>query len=220
MRSAGAFVHSRFEVEVIGWLPPMRSLFALLACLVGCGSPTPLKMTKYSGTRGPWCAPNKRVQIGQRVVGTVGMGENKWKNFLVDDGGREYDPEKLADQAWSYLERTGDADYVMRGYHKEGRQTRMTVVAINPVVVVLETRPLPAGADRTIASPERSFWVAQISSERSHPDYRDGMKWFSPDLKQPPTILAFSQDNVATIPLANGKLNLVRSGDECKTTRE
>ncbi|MBX7104994.1 MAG: hypothetical protein K1X57_12990 [Gemmataceae bacterium] len=199
----------------------LSTLIALTAGLgVGCSPATPLKMHKDSGTRGPWCAPNQRVQLGQRVVGKVGWGEDRWKTYLVDDTGREHDPNVIADQVWSYLERTGDANTIMRNYHQDGRHTRMTVIALKPVVVILESRPLPPGASRSIAAPERSYWVAQVSSERSHPDYRDGLRWCSPDLKQPVTPLTFSPAGEAEIPLPNGRLHLIRSGDECRTTRE
>jgi hypothetical protein len=202
-------------------LPGILLLDSLLCLsLVGCGGAGPLRITKYSGTRGPWCAPNQRVQIGERVVGKVAWGQDKWKNFLLDDTGKEHDPQELADQAWSYLERTGDAPRIMEAYHKDGRYATMTVVSIKPVVVILETGQLPAGADRTIASPERSYWLAQVSSERDHPAYKEGLQWFSPDLKQRPTSLAFSQAGVAEIPLVDGKLKLVHEGAQCKTTRE
>jgi hypothetical protein len=202
--------------------PPTMWLLAWLAifALAGCRQAAPLKMRKDSGTLGPWCAASTRVQIGQRVVGTVGWGEKKWKDFLLDDAGKEHDPHVIADRVWSYLERTGDAAGIMNAYHKDGRLTRMTVVTLNPVVVVMESRPLPAGANRSLAAPERSYWVAQVSSLRSHPDYREDMRWFSPDLKQSPTPLHFSQNGVAEITLPQGKLHLVRNGDECTTTRE
>ncbi len=192
-------------------------LFSLVAS--GCSPSTPLKMRRDSGERGPWCAPNQRVQIGQRVVGKVGWGEDKWKDFLLDDAGEEYDPEDLSEEVWSYLESTGDADKIMRDYHENGRLTVMTVVALKPLVVVMETRQLPKGANRSIASPERTYWLAAISSVRGQPDSGEVMRWCSPDLKTSPTELLFSPDGVAEISLTDGKLRFVREGDVCQTTR-
>lgn len=201
---------------------PMQLLLALLACMAatGCVPTAPLKIRSDSGTRGPWCAPNQRVQLCQRVVGKVGWGEDKWRTFLLDDLGKEYDPEVIANQIWAYLERTGDADKIMKAYHQDGHQTVMTVVAVKPVVVIVEKRQLSAGTDRSIAAPERSYWVAQISSVRGDPEYREGLQWCSPDLKQRPTPLVFSQAGVAEIPLPKGKMHLVHDGAVCKTTRE
>jgi hypothetical protein len=197
-----------------------RSVLGLLLCfsMGGCG-PGTLVMTKHPTDVAPWCGPNQRVQIGQRVVGKVGFGENKWKTFLVDAAGKEHDPEKLADQAWSYLERTGDAKTIKEAFSREGCYSSMAIVSIKPVVVILETyRRAPAGK-QSGALPERYYWVAQIYALRD-PFYKEGLRWFSPDLKQSPVALAFSETGVAEIPLPNGKLTLIREGDTCKTMRE
>lgn len=197
-----------------------RSRVALLLFLflAGCGGGGPLKIKTNPALPGPWCAPNLRVQIGDRVVGHVGMGENKWKSFLVDDAGKEHDPEKLADQVWSYLEKTGDADKIKEAYTKQGRYPRMVVVSIKPTVVLLETHQFTA-SQNPAGSPQRYYWTAQIYAI-AHPTFTEGMEWFSPDMKQRPTPLSFSKDGVAEIPLAKGKIRVTHESDKCATTRE
>jgi hypothetical protein len=189
----------------------------LLLCfsMTGCGGANPLVISKKPPYPGPWCGPHQRVQIGMRVVGHVAFGEKKWKYFLVDDAGKEYDPEKLADQVWSYLERTGDAKKIKEAFSRDGYYPRMIVVSIKPVVVILETYP----AKQLGTSADRYYWVAQIHA-MGDPIYQEGLQWFSPDLKQRPTNLAFSDAGVAEISLKNGKLKVIREGDKCVSTRE
>ena len=96
----------------------------------------------------------------------------------------------------------------------------MPVVSINPVVVILETYRDPSWRNqvRNFAH-NRWYWPAQIQP-KSEPRFRERLQWFSPDLKQRPEKLAFSEAGVAEILLPGGKVRLVRSGDLCKTTRE
>ncbi|MGQ0633737.1 MAG: hypothetical protein ACT4QC_03930 [Planctomycetaceae bacterium] len=199
------------------------ALFALgiLFCCAhsGCGKARPLVFEKNPRAGRPWCAPNERVRVGKRVVGHVHDGP-KYQDFLVDDKGQEHDPEKIADQAWSYLERTGDARKIEGALIKEANQSAMSVVSINPVVVVLETYHDPSWEKqpREFAR-ERWYWRAQVYSLRE-PVFRENLQWFSPDLKQRPTALRFSEAGVAEIALPKGKLTLTREGDKCQTARE
>jgi hypothetical protein len=151
-------------------------------------------------------------------VGQV-QGQNKWKLFLVDPAGKEYDPEKLADRVWSYLEKTGDAKAFKEAYSNDGFYFRMIIVSINPVVVIVETHQDTASRKQVGSVPDRYYWVAQVYALRDL-IYTDGLRWFSPDLKQRPVALPFSEAGVAEIPLPDGKMTLVRDGDKCKTTRE
>jgi len=127
--------------------------------------------------------------------------------------------EKIADQVWSYLERTGDAKKIKEAFSRDGHYPRMIVVCVKPDVVILETYPDAALPKQLGASPERYYWVAQIHAI-GDPVYQERLKWFSVDLKQRPTELAFSETGVAAIPLPKGKLKLIREGDKCKTNRE
>jgi hypothetical protein len=208
------------------------SVLDLLLCfsMTGCGGAGPLRIIKNPKYRVPWCGPNQRVQIGERVVGHNPNLGAIHREFLVDDAGKEYDPKKLADQVWSYLERTGDAKKIKEAFSKEAYYPKMTIVSINPVVVILEIHQVDAALrkksqDDTASmkqigtSAERSYWVANIYA-MGDPVYQEGLQWFSPDLRQKPINLAFSKAGVAEISLANGKLKLIREGDDCKTTRE
>ncbi|HTI49463.1 MAG TPA: hypothetical protein VL475_00875 [Planctomycetaceae bacterium] len=198
-----------------------RFVLAGLVCVLvtGCGEPAPLKISAKQPHYAPWCGPNERVQFGQRVVGHVHDGP-KHRDFLVDDAGQEHDPEKIADAAWTYLERSGEARKIQERFVNDAQQTTMPVVSVNPVVVILVTYPDPSwqGKPRDFGH-ERWFWPAQIQPN-SDPRYHEGLMWFSPELKQKPTKLVFSEAGVAEIVLPNGKLKLVREGDQCKTERE
>jgi hypothetical protein len=202
--------------------PLYMSLLGLLAAFAatGCGGGAgPLVMSKKRTNLEPWCGPNERVRVGMRVVGHAGWNGDKWANFLVDGAGKEHDPEKIAERVWSYLERTGDARRIQETFSKEGYDSSMNVVSVNPVVVVLE-RHRDADWQKHPRGPgERYYWLAQVYM-KSDPPYAEGLQWFSPELKRKPTPLAFSADGVAEIPFAGGKIKLVREGDKCKTTRE
>lgn len=191
-------------------------LLAVVVCLGGCAK-TPLKIRKDSGTVGPWCGPNQRAQLGMRVVGKVGWGTDKWKTFLVDDTGKEYDPDDLKEEVWSYLERTGDAKRLMAIHTQERAYPLMTVVALKPLVVTMEMKSDTTPPKRRYPW-ERFHWLSTISVER-RPEYQENMRWFSPDLGQRPTPLRFVA-GVATIPLPKGRLLLSREGEKCKTERE
>jgi hypothetical protein len=200
--------------------PYLSVPLALVLCLslAACGRPRPLLKTKIHGNGGPWCGPNQRVQLGQRVVGHVHDGD-KWKIFLMDEKGKEYDPDKLAEQTWSYLERTGDAKRIKDACSKEGHYVSISIVALKPMVVILETHREDDPRKQFSGALDRYYWVAQVSTLRD-PPYRDDLEWFSPDLKQRPTPLPFSADGVAEIALPDGKLKLIRNGHECQTARE
>jgi hypothetical protein len=200
---------------------PHRIVLNVLVCLAitGCGRTGPLTFGMHRTPFAPWCAANRRVKIGQRAVGRVHDGA-KYKDFLVDDKEKEYDPEDIADRAWSYLERTGDARRIQDALGKDSCPTSMSIVSINPVIVILSTYHDPAWQkqNREFAY-KRWAWPAQIQPN-SDPPFREGLQWFSPDLKQGPIDLAFSEKGVADIQLPEGKLKLIRQGDKCSTRRE
>lgn len=199
----------------------LRIVLPFLLCWLpsGCGHPEPLIFPKNRTIVGPWCGPNRRVRIGQRVVGHAHDGDI-WKNFLVDDAGTEYDPDRLADQAWSYLERTGDAARLENALGKDACPSSMTVVSVDPVVVILATYHDPGWLNqkRDFAF-QRWYWRAQVSSV-GEPTYRERLQWFSPELERASTDLPFSPNGVAEIPLARGKLVLRRDGQQIRTARE
>lgn len=194
----------------------------LLVCwsVAGCHRPGPLVIRNKQPHYAPWCGPNLRVRIGQRVVGHVHDGP-KHKVLLVDDAGKEHDPDKIADDAWSFLERTGDARKIKEAFVNEAIQSTMPVVSINPVVILLVTRTERSWQNKD-RSPrhERWYWTAQIQPSSDAQHCRERMSWFSPELKQAPKELKFSEAGVAEIPLPNGTLKVVRDGETIKTTRE
>jgi hypothetical protein len=191
------------------------SVVLLICLMTGCMGNNPLIEAKVPAERCPWCGPNQRVKFGQRVVRYAGVGKI-WQNFLVDDKGKVYDPREMADDVWSYLERTGDARKIEKAYRKDGYYPRMMIVSIKPMIVILETNRNITFAGK---SQERYYWVANIHASAT-PLFQNGLRWFSPDLKQRPEILTFSEEGVAEILLPkNGKLQLIRDGDTCQTRR-
>jgi hypothetical protein len=197
-----------------------RSMLVLLLCTpaMGCGSGNGPLTVRKNKVIGPWCAPNQRVQIGDRVVGHVHDGP-KYKDFFIDDEGREHDPDKLTETAWTYLERTGDAKKMKDAFSKAGDYPAMTIMSIKPMIVILATKQSADLLKQMGNSPPRWFWVTKIST-RGEPTYQKELQWFSPDLKQKPTKLAFSLGGIAEISLGNGTLKLSRNGERCKTERE
>ncbi|HET6325588.1 MAG TPA: hypothetical protein VFG04_12995 [Planctomycetaceae bacterium] len=194
-------------------------LVLLCFSMTGCGRPGPLVIDKKQPDYAPWCGPNRRVQIGQRVVGQVHDGP-KHRQFLLDDTGKEHDPERIAEQVWAYLERTGDARKIAEAFGKEAYVSTMPVVSINPIVVILETHQDAAWLKQPREMADKAwYWRAQIQPN-SNPRFSDGLQWFSSELKQKPTRLEFSKSGIAEIALPNGTLKLIREGDKCKTMRE
>ena len=193
----------------------------LIVCLsmTSCSRPGPLVISKKQPDYAPWCGPNQRARVGQRVVGHVHDGP-KHRQFLVDDTGKEHDPEKIAEQVWAYLKRTGDAKKIIEAFGREAYVATMPVVSINPLIVILESHQDAASLKQPREMANKDwYWRAQIQPN-SKPRFSDGLRWFSPELKQAPTTLEFSKSGVAEIELSNGKLKLVREGDRCTTTRE
>lgn len=201
---------------------PILIITGLLVCCsaTGCHRPGPLVIRNKQPHYAPWCGANVRVRIGKRVVGHVHDGP-KHKDFLVDESGKEHDPDKIASEAWSYLERTGDGRKIKEAFVNEAIQSTMPVVSINPVVILLVTHTERSWLDKD-RSPghERWFWRAQIQPNSDAQHCREKLLWFSPELKQAPRELKFSDGGVAEIPLPNGTLKVVREGDSIKTTRE
>lgn len=196
----------------IQWL-----LLLILAASTGCGN-GPLVMKPNAKIPGPWCAPNQRTQIGERVVGQTAYGP-RYKQFLVDAANREHDPDTIAENVWSYLERTGDAKTIQEAFAKEGAYPKMYVVSINPTVVVMATGR-DAKLPQTIGpKPERYYWKAQVYCFNLML-YQEGLQWFSPDFKQRPTPLPFNAQGHAEIALPPGKLILQHEGDKCTTKWE
>jgi hypothetical protein len=195
------------------------ALAALLFCLaLGCGngggsSPA----AKKNKTTGPWCAAHQRIKIIDHIIGHDQVG-NKYKELFVDDEGQEHDPEKLADQAWGYLEATGDARKIKQAF-SDGQSPDLVIVAIKPLIVILGTHQDANASKKVGDSPGRWYWLGQVAT-RGDPAYQKDLQWFSPDLKQKPTKLVFSLGGVAEIPLGNGTLKLTHTGEKCKTERE
>lgn len=188
-----------------------------LATLAGCG-PGPLVMKPNAKIPGPWCAPNQRAQIGDRTVGNTPYGP-RHKQFLVDSASREHDPDTIAEQVWSYLERTGDAKTIQDAFAREGSYPKMFVISINPTVVVLATSRDPKLPQTIGTIPKRYYWLAQVYCFNLIV-YQDGLQWFSPDLKQRPTPLTFNPAGQAEIPLTTGKILLKHEADKCTVVRE
>ena len=201
--------------------PGFAIILALTASsIIGCGKGYgPLVMKPDSKTKGPWCAANERVKIGDRVVGYVHEGA-KHRTFFVDDAGKEYDPEILADQAWTYLERTGDAKDIRAAFDRDGYYPGMVIASIKPMVVILEPTWNKQLRSQIGTNAQRYHWLALISSERQVRTFQKGMQWFSPDLKQRPTDLTFSPDGVAEIALKSGRIILTREGELYTSRRE
>lgn len=192
---------------------------AVCFLLTGCGGSGPLVIKEKQPHYAPWCGPQQRARVGQRVVGQVVDG-SKYRDFLVDDAGKEHDPEQIAKEAWSYLERTGDAAKIANAFTRDAHQTTMPVVSVNPIIVIIETHFAADWQKQNRDFGKNDwYWRAQIQPN-SNPHFSEEMQWFSPELKQPPTKLNFSDAGVAEISLPQGKIILVRDGDACKTTRE
>src|SRR5436190_24084821 len=119
-----------------------RSIFAFCigllivgAALIGCG-PSPLvKLRTHPGC--PWCSPNRQVQEGRRSMGQSFYGDI-WKDFWLDDAGKEYDPEAVSKKVWDYLKTTGDVAKVDEALQSGKCPAQMRIVSVNPIVVLVQ----------------------------------------------------------------------------------
>lgn len=152
--------------------------------------------------------------MGQSAYGNI------WKKFWRDASGREHDPERVAGQAWKYLQSTGDVAAIETARHAGECSPWMRIVCLDPIVVL----QIPCQHKRFADTGQLQFHGTQSALELSFvPDtemyFDESLSWSSPDLKQAPTQLTFT-DGVAEIPLANGKLILTQDGEWCKVRRE
>lgn len=186
--------------------------------LIGCGQRPLARLRTQAGC--PWCAPHKQVQVGDRSQGKSFYGDI-WKRFWIDDQGNEYDPEQVSQQVWTYLTQVGEAAKIDQTRKTGACSSQMRIVSVNPVVVLLE----PCQHRRFDPSKGLVGHGTKLAQELAYtPDsdmyFDEPMQWLSPDLNTGPTLITFSPEGIATIPLKSGQLRLVREGERCKVTRE
>lgn len=191
-------------------------LFILL--FMGC-SKAPLE--KLRTTPGcPFSEADKQVQLGDRKTGSTYYGPIH-KEMWLDSNGREYDPEVEANKVFDYLKETGDIEKVNEALKNQTCAPWMRIVSINPLVVI----QIPCQHKRWKPDDGNSAHGTRLALELSFtPDkqmyFDEPMEWFSPTLKQPPTLIKFSDQGKAEIKLKKGKLVLSREGEWCNVTRK
>lgn len=188
----------------------------LAATVVGCGRPLQRLETRAGC---PWSGPKQQVQVGRRSMGHSFYGEI-WKEFWVDESGREYDPEEVSKKVWKYIETTNLAKSIRLAGNKHGC-AQMQIVALNPTIVLL----YPSEYQRLKGVGENLSKGTRMAQELAYqplnnPIFAEPMEWLSPDLATGPQQLKFSANGEAEIPLKSGRIKLVHSGDHCLVTRE
>jgi hypothetical protein len=171
----------------------------------------------------PWAGPQTRAipeRRAQRFIAEHPEYEYRW----IATDGQVFDVREVAIQAGSFLLGTA-----------AGRQLNphsppwFTIVSITPVVVLIVPTNLaqvPLGDLLGSHQPEElpmnvSPDGAGFRAEHGTITfYNPGIRWFSPDLKKPPTDLVFSAEGVAEISLPDGKLEIRHIGQTCKIARK
>lgn len=198
---------------------------AIFGCaFVGCGK-SRLKFIK-TDERCPWSAAGVRARVGKRTVGQTYYGPIS-AEYWVDQFENEHQCEKIQKQVWALMEKYNVAVSVPPGTQKVPCAYWATVVAIDPLVVLLQPcqhkhfvdangRPLSKN-DHVI--PHGTHCTMEVRSG-VEVFFDPATQWFSPDLKRGPTAIEFSEQGTGEIPLPKGKLRLVRDGEKCKILRE
>ncbi len=183
--------------------------------LLGCGQKPLISLKTIAGC--PWSAPHKQMQIGMRSQGQSFYGA-LYKNFWKADSGEEYDPEKVSQQVWAYLTKTGDVARITEEHKKGVCSSQMRIVSVDPVIVLIQ----PCQHKHFNGEGPHGTRVVQELAYTSDRDmyFDEPMQWVSPDLSTGPNAIRFSPEGIATIPLENGQIKLVHEGEWCKVTRE
>lgn len=170
----------------------------------------------------PWVGPNLRAVQERRVPGF--FDEYKPSDFRwVGPDGKVFARLDVARQAGSYLLDTE----VGRALKPEsGQFPWMTIVSVDPTVVLM----VPVNMEQVklgdlLGRTRQIEELPMVPGGAIHCDYgtttfhNPGIRWFSPDLKRPPTDLKFSE-GVGEIPLPDGKLEVRWQGQVCKIIRK
>lgn len=193
-------------------------VMALLVPLPGCGQRQLVRLETRKGC--PWCGPNRQVQVGERSMGKSFYGDI-WKEFWIDDSGREYDPAEAGQQVWDYIATTRLAKTIDDARQHNQACAQMQIIAVDPMIVLLypsEHQRL-RGVGQNLSMGTRHPMELASTPDRV-PVFAEPMHWLSPELKTGPVEIRFSESGVAEIPLTAGKIRLVRAGDQCRITRE
>lgn len=182
----------------------------------------------------PWCGPGERAVLTQRRTGWAGASPHisSW----VDSGGTSHDPNDFAKSVIGYMAGTPEAAaWPVLGRLKLMPYDNITIVSITPTVALLQPHDYGPLNDQTlgdISVGERydastgaarpgmrvGDWINLVRVGVSVADAPD-LKWVCPDMQVAPTLVSF-QNGRAEVPLPNGKLVLVRNGNQVDVTRE
>jgi len=186
--------------------------------LIGCGPGPLVRVRDHQGC--PWCEPGKQTRLGLRSMGKSFYGDI-WRERWVDPSRREYDPFQVSEQVWDYLRSTGDVARIEAALRAKKCSEWMRIVSVDPIIVIM----IPCQHERFTASKVMTSHGTRMAMELAYTPtdlmyFSEPMRWLSPDLKQGPTVITFSDKGEAEIPLKNGKLKLVHEGERCKISRE
>jgi hypothetical protein len=195
--------------------------FALVAAILsafvmGCGGGGGRRLKANTTPQCPWVAPNRQaeaayVHVRDHGWGGGGTGYNVW----IDESNAEHKIEHVQERVWAYMEKTGVAASIKAAETNGQLSTRAAIVSIKPTIALLV--PCPPYGPR---NPYKGRHGADEVGFGISVSYHDGMQWCSPDLKQRPTEIKFSDKGVAEIVLPTGKLRLVRESRRCSVARE
>ena len=153
--------------------------------------------------------------MGQSFYGDI------WKDFWLDDSGKEYDPEVVSKKVWDYLKTTGDVSKIDKALQSGKCPAQMRIVSLNPIVILVQPCQHKRFEHLKVHVSHGTKSAQELSFVPDRDMYFDEpMLWLSPDLKTGLTAITFSVAGTAEISLDKGKLKLVHEGDFCKVSRE
>lgn len=189
-------------------------LSSSLALFTGCSN------WKTVQSDEPWIGPKEQLVEQQKrhaaVISATSYVETRW----LDKSNNEYDLNHIATDAQTYLYSTSTGSNLL----KSDTWPWKAIVSIRPTVVLLvpsDPMKVKRGDLLGMNHPVRTIGNAKYGGcdYGSVDFYNEGMKWYSPDLKQEPSMVSFA-DGKAEIQLPNGKLRLIVRGEVCKITRD
>ncbi len=174
----------------------------------------------------PWIAGGKQASEFQRRKSSlleVAIGPATYYETIWKSGDKTFDPYAIARATDEFLRST---PYGLSITGNQKPPPWGTIVSIEPTIALLvpsDSVKAKKGWLLGTNHPVRSIGPWKHGPGFNYGSvvmYNDGMRWFSPDLRHEPELVAFSTNGVARINFPGGSLELFVLGEICRVTRK
>lgn len=210
---------TRFQRLLVGVAIAVLIIISLLVVLVIFGGPR----WKVVSNDTPWIAPNKQLIEEQRPHFKWNEGFSKELRWTGLES-REYDLDSVAVVCEQFF-RSSISNSPLPNDSSNTLGSWKTIVSLSPTIVLV----VPADLEKAKMGwllgtnhPVREFgssWESGRYDCGTTLFYNPGLRWFSPDLKQPPELVRFGSNGSAQILIPDGKLELQIQEKICTVRR-